>query len=252
MGATLQTSAQNAPHLIIGRVITGFGTGIDSSTVPMYQSELCRKEVRGRLVSWEVLFIGIGISFAYWLDFAMSYAGGQIAWRLPIAVQLVFAMSVIILLFGLPESPRWLLKRGREREAIEVMCQVYDLPVEDEYIQSELKAIKHAISMESGSRSHMALFRNDKLKTRRRVMLAYFGLFMNQMVGKSTLHWITYCYCGVIDPFRHQHGRLLHAHRPRHLGEPCSENRTNRRWVHSTHVHHRQSRTSTRTRPDGS
>jgi hypothetical protein len=108
----------------------------------MYQSELCRKEKRGRLVSWEVLFIGIGmscfcfcfcfcfveralllagagtmvwlttgcfekgISFAYWLDFGMSYAGGAIAWRLPIAIQLIFAICVIILLFGLPESPR--------------------------------------------------------------------------------------------------------------------------------------------------
>ena len=64
VGATLQTSAFTRAHLIVGRVVTGFGTGIDSSTVPMYQSELCRKEVRGRLVSWEVLFIGIGISFA--------------------------------------------------------------------------------------------------------------------------------------------------------------------------------------------
>lgn len=149
----------------------------------MYQSELCRKEVRGRLVSWEVLFIGIGISFAYWLDFGMSYASGSIAWRLPIAVQLIFAICVIILLKGLPESPRWLFKKGREREAVEVLCQVFDLPVEDQYIQSEIRAIKHAIATEAGVRSHRALFKKDKLKTRRRIMLAYFGLFMNQMVS---------------------------------------------------------------------
>jgi MFS family permease len=132
-------------------------------------------------VSWEVFFIGIGISFAYWLDFGMSYAGGSIAWRLPIAVQLIFAICVIVLLFGLPESPRWLFKRGREREAIEVLCQVYDLPVEDPYIQSEIKGIKSAIASEIGVKSHLSLFKNDKLRTRRRVMLAYFGLFMNQM-----------------------------------------------------------------------
>ena len=58
IGATLQASAYKLPHLIVGRVITGFGTGIDSSTVPMYQSELSRKEWRGRLVSWEIWFIG--------------------------------------------------------------------------------------------------------------------------------------------------------------------------------------------------
>ena len=58
VGATLQTSAYSLAHLITGRIITGFGTGIDSSTVPMYQSELCKKEWRGRIVSWEIWFIG--------------------------------------------------------------------------------------------------------------------------------------------------------------------------------------------------
>lgn len=64
VGATLQTSAFHVSHLIIGRIITGLGTGIDSSTVPMYQSELCAKEKRGRLISTEILFIGIGIVMA--------------------------------------------------------------------------------------------------------------------------------------------------------------------------------------------
>lgn len=58
VGATLQCSAYALAHLIVGRVITGLGTGIDSSTVPMYQSELSKKEWRGRLVSWEIFFIG--------------------------------------------------------------------------------------------------------------------------------------------------------------------------------------------------
>lgn len=51
-------------HLIVGRVICGIGTGIDSSTVPVYQSELCEKERHGRLVSWEVLFIGVDVVIA--------------------------------------------------------------------------------------------------------------------------------------------------------------------------------------------
>ena len=61
VGAILQTSACHLPHLVIGRVITGVDTGIDTSTVPMYQSKLCEEERRGRLVSWEVFFIGIGV-----------------------------------------------------------------------------------------------------------------------------------------------------------------------------------------------
>ena len=58
VGASLQASAYELAHLIVGRVVTGLGTGIDSSTVPMYQSELAKKEWRGRLVSWEIFFIG--------------------------------------------------------------------------------------------------------------------------------------------------------------------------------------------------
>ena len=61
VGASLQTSASSLPHLIVGRIITGLGTGIDSSTVPMYQSELSKKTNRGQVVSWEIWFIGIGI-----------------------------------------------------------------------------------------------------------------------------------------------------------------------------------------------
>jgi F0F1-type ATP synthase assembly protein I len=57
----------------------------------MYQSELCEAERRGRLVSSEPLFVGVGIEIAYWFDYGMSFVGGSIAWRLPIACQMVFA-----------------------------------------------------------------------------------------------------------------------------------------------------------------
>jgi hypothetical protein len=63
------------------------------------------------------------------------------------------------------------------------MCAVFDLPPTDPYITSEVANIKHALAVESGVTSHRALFKKDRLKTRRRIMLAYFGLFMNQMVN---------------------------------------------------------------------
>lgn len=65
VGAALQTSALTIAYLIVGRVITGLGTGIKTSTVPMYQSEMCHPRDRGRLVSIEVLFVGVGIVIAY-------------------------------------------------------------------------------------------------------------------------------------------------------------------------------------------
>ena len=64
VGAILQTTAYSVPHMMVARFITGIGTGIETSTVPMYQSELCEADKRGRLVSSEPLFVGVGIEIA--------------------------------------------------------------------------------------------------------------------------------------------------------------------------------------------
>lgn len=88
----LQCSAFSRAHLVVGRVICGVGTGIDTSTVPMYQAELSHAKTRGRLVCSELLFVSCGVVTAYWYDYGMTYVGGSISWRLPIASQIIFAL----------------------------------------------------------------------------------------------------------------------------------------------------------------
>jgi hypothetical protein len=114
----------------------------------------------------------------------MSFVGGSIAWRLPVAMQALFAIGVIALVFALPESPRWLYNHGREHEAIQVLCDVYDKQPEDEVIAAEAAAIRHAVATESEmDKSFWAAFRNDEMKTGYRVFLAWLAQFMNQMCG---------------------------------------------------------------------
>ncbi|KAM6507967.1 hypothetical protein FSOLCH5_013167 [Fusarium solani] len=179
VGTTLQTTSFHVAHLVVGRIITGMGTGLKTATVPMYQSELCTPTSRGRLVSAEVLFVGVGIVFAYWFNFGMSFVGGPIAWRLPIALQALFAILVIILVFALPESPRWLFNHGREAEAIETLCAVYDMQPTDEFIQCERTAILQAIEAETGG----TIFKRDKNRTGYRVFLAWLIQLVNQVSG---------------------------------------------------------------------
>ncbi|KAI7777526.1 hypothetical protein LA080_003420 [Diaporthe eres] len=194
VGAALQTSAFTVPHIMIARFITGIGTGIETSTVPMYQSELCEASKRGRLVSSEPLFVGVGIEIAYWFDYGMSFVPGSIAWRLPIACQMLFAFAVIVLVFGLPESPRYLYAHGKEEEALAVLCKVYDRPADDPKIAKEQGEILEALKIERehGEYQWSKLLKRDEVQTGRRVLLAYGMQFMNQMGGINlVVYYIT-------------------------------------------------------------
>lgn len=194
VGAALQTSAFTVPHIMIARFVTGIGTGIETSTVPMYQSELCEASKRGRLVSSEPLFVGVGIEIAYWFDYGMSFVPGSIAWRLPIACQMIFAFIVIAMVFGLPESPRYLYAHGKEEEALAILCKVYDRPADDAKIAKEQGEILEALKIEKehGEYRWSNLLKRDEVQTGRRVLLAYGMQFMNQMGGINlVVYYIT-------------------------------------------------------------
>ncbi|KAJ5891025.1 uncharacterized protein N7473_007253 [Penicillium subrubescens] len=185
IGATLQTTAFSRAQLLVARFVTGIGTGIETTTVPVYQSELCEARKRGKYVSSEPLFVGVGIVIAYWFDYGMSYVPGAINWRLPIACQMIFAIMVILLVFGLPESPRWLYRHNRPYEALQVLCDVYNMQPDDPKVVSESEGILEAIELETlhGEYKWSQILKRDEVQTGKRVLLAYGIQFMNQMGG---------------------------------------------------------------------
>jgi hypothetical protein len=90
-----------------------------------------------------------------------------------------------VLVFGLPESPRWLNKQGRHQEALQVLCEVYDRTEDDPKIQQEQKDVMDALRMEEehGEYKWSQLLKKDDVQTGRRVLLAYFSMFMQQISG---------------------------------------------------------------------
>lgn len=185
VGAILQSTSYSVPQIMIARYVTGIGTGIETSTVPMYQSELCDANRRGRLVSSEPLFVGVGIVFAYFFDYGMSFVGGPVAWRVPIVCQIFFAVIVIVMVFGVPESPRWLYYHGKNEEALKVLCDVWDSgPDGDKVIMMQTEILETLeLERKHGEYKWRQILKRDEVQTGRRVLLAYGMQFMNQVGG---------------------------------------------------------------------
>jgi MFS family permease len=132
-------------QFMFGRVITGIGNGMNTSTIPTYQAECSRTSNRGLLICIEGGIIAIGTAIAYWIDFGASYGPPDLVWRFPIAFQIVFGFIIIIGMYFLPDSPRYLISRGKVHEGEYVLAALAGKEIDDRETQLQKQLVIESI-----------------------------------------------------------------------------------------------------------
>jgi len=130
-----------------------------------------------------------GIMIAYWLDFGFYFLDpNPVSWRFPLAFQIVFCFIILAFVMSLPESPRWLILKGKEPEAMRVLAALSDAPEESQLVHSEFTAIKDSV-LEMQKGSFKDLFTMGPDRHFHRTVLAYVNQMFQQISG---INLITY------------------------------------------------------------
>jgi len=168
--------AQGVSSFIAARFIGGLGIGISSVTAPLYISEIAPPAYRGRLAGMFQFNIVFGIVIAF-LSNALLAGVGENAWRWMLGVAACPSLIYTLMCFGIPESPRWLLGRRRDRQAGLKVLRL----IAPEASPSEIEVQAEEIMAASSEQAATARFWTRRLKTP--ILLAILIAFFNQLSG---------------------------------------------------------------------
>ena len=181
MSALLASLATTFATFVAARIVGGLAVGAAILIAPVYIAEIAPARRRGGLVSLNQLMIVIGISASFFSNYFLLDVGEN-NWRWMLGVQIFPALLYLLLLSLIPESPRWLVIKGRDQEALEVLTRVYGAA----QAQESLQQIRQSLATRNVSHGWRALFdRRIRL-----VMLIALGLaFFQQITGINAIFY---------------------------------------------------------------
>ncbi|KAI9771941.1 MAG: hypothetical protein M1835_006334 [Candelina submexicana] len=141
VGVVLQTASTGLGLLVAGRHVAGWGIGFVTAIIILYMSEVAPRRVRGAIVSAYQFCITIGLLLASCVDYSTKDRNDTGSYRIPIAIQMLWAILLAIGLFLLPESPRYFVKQGNIEKAAQTLAKVRGQPRDSQYIEQELAEI---------------------------------------------------------------------------------------------------------------
>ncbi|KAG8367413.1 hypothetical protein BUALT_Bualt16G0069300 [Buddleja alternifolia] len=193
IGALLMGFAPSYPFLIAGRIIAGIGVGYSLMIAPVYTAELSPTATRGFLTSLPEVFINVGILLGYISNYALSALSPRINWRLMLGLAAVPAVAVAAGVMAMPESPRWLIMKGRTAEARRVLRRTSE---NDDEAEIRLEEITKAAESDVGSSNwHGQGVWKELLRPSpplRRILVAAIGInFFMQASGNDAVVYYT-------------------------------------------------------------
>ncbi|KAG2222230.1 hypothetical protein INT45_010643, partial [Circinella minor] len=190
LGDLLLVSANNVSMFYAGRAIAGFSVGVLSMVLPLYISELAPFNFRGRAIALDQFFIILGISIAFWAAYGAASLKQNEFWRVPLGIQLIPALVFGMALMYIPQSPRYLVQKHRDEEALLVLALIRgDGTVEHKAVQMEFAEIKQTLMFEQkyNKIGYRYLFRLGCDRNPRRLLLGILAQVFQQLTGANTL-----------------------------------------------------------------
>jgi len=203
LGVILQTAATAIPMFVAGRFFAGLGVGLVSALVPMYQSETSPKWIRGTIVGAYQLAITIGLFLAAIVNNATGTRNDTGSYRIPIAVQFLWAIIICVGLLFLPETPRYLVKRDKHEKAAKALGRLRRLDTSHPQLVEELGEVEanHRYEMSISKASYIDCFKGTIGKR----LLTGCGLqALQQLTGVNFIFYYGTQYfknAGFQDPF---------------------------------------------------
>jgi sugar porter (SP) family MFS transporter len=206
VGIIMQTVATAVPLFVVGRVFAGLGVGLVSCLIPMYQSECSPKWIRGAVVATYQWAITIGLLIAAVVNDATKDMSGAKSYQIPIAIQFVWAGVLAAGMMFLPESPRWLIKRGRHEAAAHALGRLTGLPGSDPAVQAELNEISTNLEAERslGESSYADCFKFNHNKIAWRTLTGIAIQGWQQLTGINFIFYYGTTFfkrAGISNPF---------------------------------------------------
>lgn len=189
IGQALECTAYSLAQFTVGRIVLGWGVGMLSATVPVWQSECAPAAKRGRNVVLTGMFIAFGFALTQWINFGFYHIQDRSAsWRGSLAIPALFSLVIITSIFFLPESPRWLVLKNQSASAQQTLAILRAKDVASSEILDELRGMELSLEETAGSALRLRdVFTMGEDKLLYRFLLCVTLQFFQQMSGGTLI-----------------------------------------------------------------